>query len=322
MIRLPPHPALSIVIVAWEAGQDLVDCVRSLAEASPAVEPAPELIVVDNGSRDFPAAEVAAAWPDATLLRNETNRGFGPAANQGVAAAHGDIALLLNPDTRALGKPLEPLLAAFSEHPKAVAIAPRLLESEALGLRVRQLRHLPTLGHTFREMLLVNRAFPRNRWLARDWYLDRDQDQPFEVEQPAAAALAIRRDVFVRLGGFDEAFVPAWFEDVDLCARLSREGAILYWPDSRFEHSGAVAAHMLGYDVFLPIYYRNAARFLRKHHGQAVSGAFRVLLGLGMVLRLLALPFSPVPAARRTAARAYACVLRSVVGFGWGRGPQ
>jgi N-acetylglucosaminyl-diphospho-decaprenol L-rhamnosyltransferase len=319
MTRLPPQPRLSIVIVAWESGRDLLDCIRSLAEARPTGEPGPELIVVDNGSRDFPAEEVVPAWPHATLLRNEGNRGFGPAANQGVAVAHGDIVLLLNPDTRALGKPLEPLLAAFAQHASAVAVAPRLVETEPstpAPLRTPQLRRLPTLAQATREMFLLDRAFPHNRWLARDRYLDRDPDQAFEVAQPAGAALAFRRDVFLRLGGFDEAFVPAWFEDVDLCARLRREGSILYWPASRFAHAGGTAARTLGYDVFLPTYYSNALRYWRKHHGPAGAFAYRTLIGVGMLLRLVALPIVGAPAPRRVAARAFTRAFWGAAGFG------
>ena len=313
-------PSLSTVIVAWEPGPELVQCVRSLAAARAAAGLDVELVVVDNASREFPAAEVLATWPGATLIRNATNRGFGPAANQGVAAAHGNIVLLLNPDTRAVDEPFGPLLAAFSEHPGAVAVTPRLLvddPSVRQNLRVHQLRRLPTLEHVAREMLLIDRALPHNRWLARDRYLDRDQGQPFEVEQPAAAALAVRHGVFVRLGGFDEAFVPAWFEDVDLCARLLREGSILYWPASRFAHTGGTAARTLGYDVFLPVYHLNALRYWRKHHGPAVGAAYRAIIAVGMVLRLLVLPFSPAPARKRTAACAYARVLRGAAGFGW-----
>jgi N-acetylglucosaminyl-diphospho-decaprenol L-rhamnosyltransferase len=318
--RTPGTPSISVVIVTWESGADLVECVRSLAGARTVADPSSELIVVDNGSRESAAAEVTAAWPDATVIRNPSNRGFGPAANQGVAAARGEIVLLLNPDTRAVGDPLVPLLAAFSENPGAVAVAPRLLEGDPVpgnGFRVHQLRHLPTLGHVAREMLLIDRAFPRNRWLARDRYLDRDQGQPFKVEQPAAAALAVRRDAFLRLGGFDERFVPAWFEDVDLCARLRSLGTILYWPESRFAHAGGAAAAALGYDYFLPIYYRNAIRFWRKHHGPAAEATYRALAAVGMILRLAVLPIAPAPAAKRTAARAYARVLRGTTGFGW-----
>jgi len=313
-------PSLSTVIVAWESGPELVRCVRSLAAARAVAGVNAELVVVDNGSREFPAAEVLAAWPGATILRNNTNRGFGPAANQAVAATHGEVVLLLNPDTRAVDEPLAPLLGAFSEHPEAVAVAPRLLEDGASGpqeLRVHQLRRLPTLGHVARGMLLIDRALPRNRWLARDRYLDRDPAQPFEVEQPAAAALAVRRDVFLRLGGFDEAFVPAWFEDVDLCARLLAEGSILYWPASRFVHEGGAAAATLGYDQFLPIYYCNALRFWRKHHGVWAALTYRALVCMGMVLRLLAVPLGArVPASKSQAVIAYSRVLRKVAGLG------
>jgi N-acetylglucosaminyl-diphospho-decaprenol L-rhamnosyltransferase len=284
-----------------------------------AVTPSPELIVVDNGSLDFPAAGVVAAWPEATIIRNPSNRGFGPGANQGVAAAAGDIVLLLNPDTRAEDNPLTPLLQAFAEHPDAVAVAPRLLESQSApsqGLHVHQLRRLPTLGHVARQMLLFDRAFPRNRWLAWDRYLDRDRERPFEVEQPAAAALAVRREAFVGVGGFDETFIPAWFEDVDLCARLLMHGRILYWPASRFGHGGGAAAATLGYDQFLPIYYRNAIRFWRKHHGVWAAFAYRALVCAGMVLRLLAgLLGARVPASKSQALVANLRVLREAAGL-------
>lgn len=320
MTRTPGKPSLSVVIVSWESGADLVECVRSLAGARPVVDPSPELIVVDNASRAFPAPEVTGARPDATVIRNQSNRGFGPAANQGVAAAHGEIVLLLNPDTRAVGDPLVPLLAAFSENPGAVAVASRLLEGEPVnesGFRVHQLRRLPTLGRVAREMLLIDRAFPRNRWLLRNRYMDLDQGQPFEVEQPAAAALAVRRDAFLRLGGFDERFVPAWFEDVDLCARLLTLGTILYWPASCFVHEGGTAAAALGYDQFLPIYYCNAIRFWRKHHGVWAALAYRALVCMGMVLRLLAAPLGArVPASRSQAVIAYSRVLRRAAGLG------
>jgi GT2 family glycosyltransferase len=313
-------PSLSTVIVAWEPGPELVQCVRSLAAARAAAGLDVELVVVDNASREFPAAEVLAAWPGATLMRNGTNRGFGPAANQGVAAAHGNIVLLLNPDTRAVDEPFGPLLAAFSEHPGAVAVAPRLLvddPSVRQNLRVHQLRRLPTLGHAARQMLLFDRAFPRNRWLARDRYLDRDQGQPFEVEQPAAAALAVRREAFLGVGGFDETFIPAWFEDVDLCARLLQQGRILYWPASRFVHEGGAAAAALGYGQFLPIYYGNAIRFWRKHHGVWAALAYRSLVCMGMVLRLLAVPLGArVPASRSQAVIAYSRVLHKAAGLG------
>lgn len=311
---------VSVVIVAWECGEELLRCVRSLASARSRVGadgPAIELVVVDNASHDLAEAELRAEWPDLCLLRNSANRGFGPACNQGAAQARGDILLYLNPDTVAVDDPFSPIVDAFASSPAVVAAAPRLIDTDAGAGESQesfQLRHLPTLGQAARELLLFDKAFPRNRWLRRDRYLDADRRQPFEVEQPAAAALAVRRDVFLALGGFDESFVPAWFEDVDVCTRLRSAGRIVFWPASSFVHAGGISARHLGYDAFLPIYYANARRYWRKHHGRVAALLYRLLLVKGMGLRLALLPLRRiVPRPRREAARAYARVLREAL---------
>ena len=317
---MPPTtaPHLSIVIVAWRSGSEVAECVRSLAAAGPRSAPTVELIVVDNGGEEFPASEVVAGWPAVRLIRNQANRGFAPAANQGAAQSHGEIVLFLNPDTRAVDDPLPALLRAFELHPEAVAVAPRLLPVEgappARSSRF-QLRRLPTLAQAARELLLLERLFPDGRGTRRAFYLDHDLGLPFPVEQPAAAALAVRREAFARLGGFDGAFVPAWFEDVDLCARLHAEGTILYWPESRFAHSGGAAARALGYDRFLPIYYRNARRYWRKHHAPASALTFRLLVVAGMVLRIAVTPLVRGAAgSRRRMVRAFWSVIGTAVG--------
>lgn len=318
-------PALSIVVVSWNTGAELVDCVASLAQArtvAVAAGCAVELIVIDNASADFDRGAVTRVWSDATVEVNATNRGFGPAANQGVGLAHGRFVLLLNPDTRADGDPFTPLVTRFTNSDDVVAFAPRLLDtgSGAESQERFQLRRLPAVGQTLRELLLFDQAFPRNPFLRRARYGDRDRAASFDVEQPAAAALAIRREVFLRIGGFDERFVPAWFEDVDLCARLRREGRIVFLPESRFVHAGGVAARTLGYDRFLPVYYRNARRYWRKHHGVLAAAAIRAFVAVGMVLRLCLLPFRRrVPRSRREAARAYLRVLAEAVGLRSGK---
>ena len=179
-----------------------------------------------------------------------------------------------------------------------------------------QLRRLPTLASDARELLLFDHLRPNNAGRRASRYADSDRGRSFPVEQAAAAALAVRADVFARVGGFDERFVPAWHEDVDLCARLGREGRILYLPDARFRHRGGISASRLGYDRFLPIFYRNALRYRGAHYGPAARVVYRLLLAKGMVLRLLILPFRrSVPRPRREAARAYLRVLRLALGL-------
>jgi N-acetylglucosaminyl-diphospho-decaprenol L-rhamnosyltransferase len=309
---------ISTVIVSWNSGEDLVECVASLARARrESGWPADrlDLVVLDNHSDSFPENRIRELWPDVRIAVLAENIGFGPAANHGAAHGRGDILLFLNPDTRAVGNPFAPIAEAFASHPDWVAVAPRLVEmtrpvspvltpADAAPLHNLwrgaggedtqeefQLRRLPRLGSAFRELFLIDRLFPRNRGRLRDRYLDRDRDSSFEVEQPAAAALAVRKSAFRKIGGFDPRFVPAWWEDVDLCRRLASAGKIFYVPAARFEHTGGHALGRLGYDRFLPLYYRNAISYWRKTAGTLSVFAYRALLVCGMSIRLALLPF-------------------------------
>jgi GT2 family glycosyltransferase len=123
--------------------------------------------------------------------------------------------------------------------------------------------------------------------------------------------LAIRTAAFARAGGFDPRFVPAWWEDVDLCARLREAGKIVYYPPATFTHAGGASMKSLGYARFLPIYYRNAVAFWRKHR-PAGTPVFRLLVSAGMVLRILLLPLRRRdPRPKRESLAAYLGALRA-----------
>ena len=318
---------ITAVYVSWNDAEDLSAAVASLARAAAKVPGGGvrvSLVVVDNaGSLD--GISIERFWPGARLIVNPENRGFGPAANQGAAAAPGDIVLFLNPDTRVEGEPFSVIARALDEFPRAVAIAPRLVDIAGNApppgpLRLAppaeedqatfQLRRLPTLASDARELLLIDHVWPNNSGRRFSRYADSDREKAFAVEQAAAAALAVRKDVFARIGGFDERFVPAWYEDVDLCDRLGREGEVLYVPGARVGHRGGDSASRLGYDRFLPLFYRNAMRYRSSRYGTLARAAYRVLLAAGMLLRLAVLPFrGTVPRPRGQAARAYVRVL-------------
>jgi len=338
---------ISIVIVSWNSGDDLPACVESLASARARSGVETELIVVDNHSAADPGDAVRRSWPGARVAVLSENIGFGPAVNHAAAHARGEILLLVNPDARATGDAFGAIAAAFAQNPDWVGVAPRLVglppdgretsppdplsrwrggdETSPPGplsgrrggdegeenQEIFQLRHLPTLRQAFRELLLIDRAFPGNRGRARDRYLDRDRNVSFEVEQPAAAVLAIRTAAFARAGGFDPRFAPAWWEDVDLCARLREAGKIVYYPAATFVHAGGASMKSLGYARFLPIYYQNAVAFWRKHR-PASAPAFRLLVSAGMILRILLLPFRRRdPRPKRESLSAYLRALRA-----------
>ena len=333
---------ITVILVSWKDEEDVLDAVASLALARQRVQPGGprvSLLLVDNGGGLRDRSGILASWPGACLLVNESNEGFGPAANQAAEKAPGDVLLFVNPDTRAEGDVFCEIAKALDAHPEAAALAPRLLDFDDSDSQSKiqnpkskiprplsppdredqftfQLRRLPTLASDARELLLFDHLAPNNAGRRRFRYADTDRQKPFEVEQAAAAALAIRRDAFRRLGGFDSRFVPAWFEDVDLCARLSAEGKVLYWPPARFRHRGGVSSQALGYARFLPLYYRNALLYRRIHYPFAARLLYRPLLVAGMLLRLLALPFRrTVPRPRAESARAYLSTLAVALGL-------
>ena len=328
---------VAVVVVSWNDSEELYAAVSSLASARPAVasgRPRVGLTVVVHGPTDARREELLSRWAGATVIFNEENRGFGPAANQGASHAAAPILLFLNPDTRAEGGAFAEIVRGFQMHPEAVALAPRLLDVDGDASRSSrrlappgredqftfQLRRLPTLPSDARELLLWDHLFPDNAFRRRARYADFDRESSFEIEQAAGAALAVRAEAFRRLGGFSEEFLPAWHEDVDLCARIAALGKIRYWPAARFRHRGGVSLRRLGYERFLPIYYRNALRYRRRHYGRVSRAMYRGLLAAGMLLRLAVLPLRRGdPRPKGQSARAYLGGLR--VALGAGRAP-
>lgn len=277
------------------------------------------VVVVDNASMDGSASEAEKAG--AVVLRLGANAGFGPAGNRGAGDVEGlppaDAILFLNPDAALVDgeAALAALLAELDADPRVAAAVPALMGD---GQEEFQLRRLPTLASLAREALLVNRLFPRSRGFLAERYLDRDRTSPFDVEQPAAAALLVKRDAFERVGGFDPTFAPAWFEDVDLSAKLLESGyRTRFVPAARASHVGGTTMRSLPYDDYLPLYTRNLLRYLRRHTGLSTRLGARLVLAAGALLRLGLLPFVRGDHARPEAARAYVRVLRGLLGGGF-----
>ena len=103
----------------------------------------------------------------------------------------------------------------------------------------------------------------------------------------------IRRSAFLEVGGFDNRFYPAWYEDVDFCKRLKSAGWRIYFdPVARFLHEGGYSAKALGTSGFAAAYYRNQLRYVHKHMSRTSGMAIRCSMVAGMVARTIAAPAS------------------------------
>jgi GT2 family glycosyltransferase len=233
-----PTPLFSIVIVAHGKREVTERCLESLERVlGPALGDEVELVLVDNASPDDTAALFEAWRERATVLLLDSNRNFAGGCNAGAAAASGDVLVFLNNDTIVEPDALEGLVAQARE-PGVGAVGLRLhyldgtLQHAGVGMiRVPGGQVVP--HHLFHHQ-------PRELAAARVSY---------DLDAVTAACLAVPRELFLELGGYDEGYVNGW-EDVDLCFRIRVAGRrIVYRGDLWLWHDeGQTRGQVLGVD--------------------------------------------------------------------------
>jgi N-acetylglucosaminyl-diphospho-decaprenol L-rhamnosyltransferase len=280
-----PAAAVSVLVVSWNARDRLA---RGL---SAACQSAAQVVVVDNASTDGSADLVAERFPGVRLLRLARNLGFAGGVNEAARHATGRLLLLANPDALLTPGAVSRLAGVLANDATWGAAAARLVGPDGRPQDGFNVRRFPTLGTWTSDLLLLDELWPGNPARRRYRYADLRVDgrEPIDVEQPAAACLMIRRDVFDAVGGMDERFGPAWFEDVDLCRRIRARGwRIALVPDARVEHHGGDAMRALGLARFTRAWYGNMERYVLKHHGVPGLLGLKALIVPGMLLRTLA----------------------------------
>lgn len=267
-------PRLTVVVVSYNACASLRRCLASLGDAD-------EVIVVDNSSKDGSAAMVEAEFPEFRLIKNDLNRGFGAANNQGMDAATGDIVLLLNCDALVKHRALDAIRKVMEDE-SIVACGGRL---EFPDTRVQaSCANRLTLWALFCEQSLLERAFPRSRILSPYWETHRLLAGPtvekHEIEQVMGACLCLRP-----VERFDERFF-LYCEDTELCRRLHKHGKIVFLPGARFVHElGASSAQRW---EAIARYNRGKELYFLIHHGRGASFVALLLDRFGAALRLAA----------------------------------
>jgi len=302
----PQPQELSILIVTWNSARWIDRCLASIPPACGDLEH--EIIVYDNASADDTLNAIGDR--EDLLIRSERNDGFGIAINRAFARSRGRYVFLLNPDCELAPGALKLVHDFLEAHPKAAVAAPLLANDDGGSQREFQLRRLPTYWSLAAEIFAVGRFFPRAT--ARHRYRHLDLGQPQRVEQPAGAALMIRREVFEEIGPLDAQFSPAWFEDVDYCARLAAAGKEVWVvPAASARHAGGASLEYLSFASFQELWYRNMWRYAQKWLRPGEAEALRWTIITGMAVRVVA---ALIGAAHRDvgplrAARAYATVL-------------
>lgn len=274
--------ALDIVVVTWNSGADLLSCLPAAAaclEALPGT-----LTIVDNASRTDPEQLVARLAPGALLLANPTNQGFAAAANHGARHGSASAILFLNPDVVVSLPALRTALAALAAREDVGIVGLRFIDEA--GRPMISAARLPTLARVVLAAFGLDRVLPA---LVRPHFLTPAElavSKP--VEQISGAFLLIRREIFKRLGGFDEHFF-LYHEDADLCRRAAAAGALCWHAaEAAVLHRGGGSTRAVPAErLFLLAASR--VQYFRKHAGaaQAAAVAF-AFLAIEIPVRLFA----------------------------------
>ncbi|NLO06737.1 MAG: glycosyltransferase family 2 protein [candidate division WS1 bacterium] len=271
---------LSLCIVSYNCKELLVECLRSIFEHVAGLEV--EVIVADNASSDGTVEMLRADFPRVRLLAFEDNRGFAAGTNAAMAAAGGEVLMMLNPDTTLREGAVQQLVAFLGERPEAGAVGPAIFDPEG-GLQMTC--HLfPTLWQTLIRQLGLHRAFPASRTFGAydmTWW---DHSQPRRVDWLSGACIAVRRDVWERVGGLDEGFFM-YAEDVDWCYRLAQaEFERWYLPGAEIVHHEAGSWADASRERIIAS-HRSMFRYFGKNYGHLQEVAVRLLVAWGALIR-------------------------------------
>lgn len=272
------RPSLHVVIVNWNSGTQLKECLASFAAVAADAVTA-RITVVDNASADgsCEGLENVAKVP-LTIIRNRDNRGFGAACNQGAAGSDAEYLLFLNPDTRLVAGSLErPAQYLKSPQYQTVGIVGiQLLDSA--GHVARNTARTPTAWSTVGNSLGLDRLMPSifPPHFVTEWA----HDETREVDQVMGAFLLVRRSLFENLGGFDERFF-VYYEDLDFSVRARAKGFnSVYLATAQAFHRGqGTTTNATERRTFY--FARSKILYARKHFG-----AFGALAAIAVTLTL------------------------------------
>ncbi len=201
------------------------------------------ITVVDDGSSDDSVAVLRAEFPEVRVIARHVNGGFSAAVNDGIRATSSELVLLLNNDVQVTPGFLDSIMPLFADE-SVFSVSPRII--------------LPSRGD-------LDESAKSGFWHHGMFFTDQRQDvtdaQP--ILYTTGCAAVYRRSMLEKLGGFDEAYSPFYWEDVDLGYRAWKRGwKSIYQPAGTVyhQHSASISKIRAGYTNRIKA--RNALLFI------------------------------------------------------------
>jgi GT2 family glycosyltransferase len=275
------QPQVDVGVVTWNTAELTTQALRRLLDTTQGC--GLRLLVHDNASTDGTPEQLAHEVPEAEVEASNENLGFARAVNRLLARSTAPWFLALNSDAWPEPGAVASLVAAAEQHPKAAAVAPRLLRPD--GTVEHSTHPFPSNG-----MALLD-AFGGRRWLPHSyqeaWCLEGawHHDRPRRVDWAVGAALLMRREAIEEIGGFDERFFM-YVEDVEWCWRANTMGwEIRFEPAAVVRHVGGASGTRRFGDARIALEAANLRTFTRDALGPNRSLIFLGIQAVGCASR-------------------------------------
>jgi GT2 family glycosyltransferase len=209
MLQFPrtERPRASIITIAWKQLDPLIACLRSIDETCRGLDY--EVIVVSNDAPHSITDALRSRTSGVRLVERQANLGFGGACNLGASVARAEYLVFLNDDALVAPGWLESLLTTAHASPKVGAVGSLILFPDGT------VQEAGSIIWADGSTMPIGRHLPGG---SLDWHFVR------KVDYVSACSLLVSRRAWDTVGGFDDEYYPAYYEDVDLCLALSESG--------------------------------------------------------------------------------------------------
>ncbi len=267
------NPIISFVIVNRNTSHLLLQCIGHIQASDPPVKS--EIILVDNGSTDDSVSQIRSRYPDVHIIEAGRNLGFAAANNRALSVAKGEILLLVNTDALLEADCAAKLLNVMKSDSHVGMIGPQLLNAD--GTNQNSFEAMPDIMTETLNRSLLKRILPKK------YPGKKTAPNCIEVPSLIGAVMMIRKDLLVKLGGFDEGYF-FFFEETDLALRIRQAGfKVMHEPQAKAIHLQGATAGSYRPEARIE-FYRSRYTFFNKHYGPVHAGVLKTVVFVNLVL--------------------------------------
>ena len=228
-----PMKKLAVIILNWNGVKLLQQFLPTAIKFTSGEDV--DLIVADNGSTDGSVSWIRENCPEVRVITLDRNYGFAEGYNRAIKATNYPYTVLLNSDVEVTGGWWQPMLSFMESHPDVGALQPKIKS-------FRNKEYFEYAGAAGGYLDCLGYPYCRGRLFD---CIEKDEGQydgePVDVCWASGAALMVRTDAYLKLGGLDPLFF-AHMEEIDLCCRMTAAGyRVMAMTDSEVYHVGGAS---------------------------------------------------------------------------------